>query len=257
MAKSKTTNVGKKTSSNGNAAPSKMLVTFLLDRSGSMQACKGATIEGFNGYVATLQEEKETKILFTFLTFDTGSLDKIYVAEPIGKVAKLTEATYLPRGGTPLIDAAVKTIRATSAALNGGNDRVVVCIQTDGQENSSSEHTLEELRALIAEKAAAGWQFLFMGAGIDAYAQGAALGIPTANTMSYDHTQAATTDAAFTASARNTMSFGSGRAGSAAYSVSQRRAAGDRFWPARGDLKAPLASTPGSQRRKTVPDISF
>lgn len=215
------------------ATPSRTLVTFLLDRSGSMGSCKAATIEGFNAYVGSLKTEQETVIDFTFLTFDTGSLDKIYVAEPIANVALLTNESYQPRGGTPLIDASVKTINATDAALKqrDSNTRVVVCIQTDGYENASAEHTWEELQALIAAKTAAGWEFLFMGAGIDAYAQGARMGIGALNTMSYDHTRRETTVAAFAASARNSADFGAARAMSTSYSAGQRLAAGDRFDP--------------------------
>lgn len=213
-------------------ASTKTVVTFLLDRSGSMQAIKDATIEGFNGYIDGLKEEKETDISFTFLTFDTGSLDKVCVAEPISTVKPLTHASYQPRGGTPLIDASVKTIRATEAALNGSakKTRVVVCIQTDGHENASSEHTAEELRALVAQKQGEGWEFLFMGAGIDAYSQAAVMGIGALNTMSYDHTDLRATRSAFVASSLNTRAYGSARAESASYSVGQRKSAGDAHW---------------------------
>ncbi len=55
---------------------------------------------------------------------------------------------------------------------------MVICIQTDGLENASTEHTWAELNLLIKEKAKLGWQFNFMGAGIDAYEQGRQMGIP-------------------------------------------------------------------------------
>lgn len=247
------------------------VVTFLLDRSGSMGAIKAATIEGFNGYVAGLKEEKETDISFTFLTFDTGSLDKLYVGEPIANVSPLTNATYQPRGGTPLIDAAVKTIRATESALNGsaGNAKVVVCIQTDGHENESTEHTWEELRGLVTKKTEEGWEFLFMGAGIDAYDQGARMGIGVMNTMSYDSHDLGATRAAFVASSANTRAYGAARAMSASYSVGQRRAAGDAHWdrqaaagkgilppkPVPQQSRPPVV--PSRVRRKTVPDLTF
>jgi hypothetical protein len=64
---------------------------------------------------------------------------------------------------------------------------VVICIQTDGQENSSTEHIWNELNALVKEKAALGWQFNFMGVGMDAYDQGARMGIAPAATVAYDH----------------------------------------------------------------------
>jgi uncharacterized protein YegL len=212
------------------------LVTFLLDKSSSMSICLDATIEGFNGYLATLQAEADADIDFTFLQFDTFSLDKVCVAMPVRDVRKLSRETYQPRGGTPLIDAAVKTIRAVEASLSSRSDkpRVVVCIQTDGEENSSRDHTWEELRTLIAAKTEQGWEFNFLGAGIDAYSQGARMGIAAMNTMSYDNTNLGSTREAFTASAMNASGYAAGRIATSAYSGEQRSASGDRFAGAHG-----------------------
>lgn len=226
------------------------IVTFLLDRSGSMDSCKPATIESFNAYLGGLQEETEAEISFTFLQFDTQSLDKICVAIPVSDAKRLTAATYLPRGGTPLIDAAVKTIHAVDASLAARSDKpkIVVCFQTDGHENASSEHTWEELRALVTQKTAEGWQFNFMGAGIDGYAQAAMMGVGAMNTMSYDHTNMGTTRAAFAASASNTRSFATGQSMSTAYSGVQRVNSGDRFGQAHGvGGVAPVATQVAAQ----------
>ena len=242
-------------------------VTFLLDRSGSMGLCKAATIEGFNAYLATLKAEREAEVSFTFLTFDTDSLDKVYVGEPVGNVAPLTDATYQPRGGTPLIDAAVKTIRATEAAALPGA-RVIVCLQTDGHENASTEHTWEELRALVTQKTAEGWEFLFMGAGIDAYDQGAKIGIGVLNTMSYNQHDAGATRAAFGAAATNSMEYASARANSTSFSARQRVASGDVHWnrydPAAAQPSAvglpagtSVSTGPLKTRRQTVADFTL
>lgn len=254
------------------------LVTFLLDRSGSMSACKAATIEAFNGYLGGLQAELDAKISFTFLQFDTGSLDKLCVAIPVSDARPLSDVTYQPRGGTPLIDAAVKTINAVAVALASRDDRpkVVVCIQTDGEENASTEHSWEELRGLITAKTEEGWQFNFMGAGIDAYDQGAKMGIGALNTVSYDSADLASTRSVFAASASNAASFSAGRSANTEYSMSQRAASGDRFWtggtpnvmpPAAQsiasaplDLSASSTSIPTpvkSARRLAVPNISL
>jgi hypothetical protein len=88
---------------------------------------------------------------------------------------------------------------------------VVICIQTDGQENSSTEHSWNELNALVKEKAALGWQFNFMGVGIDAYDQGARMGIAPAATVAYDHRDPQATRAVFAASAENTRDYALGR----------------------------------------------
>lgn len=225
------------------STPHRSIITFLLDRSSSMQTCKPATIEAFNAYLAGLQAEADAQIDFTFLQFDTVSLDKLCVGIPVKDARPLTDATYQPRRGTPLIDASVKTIKAVADALTKRDDkpRVVVCIQTDGEENSSRDHTWEELRTLIAAKQAEGWEFNFMGAGIDAYQQGAKMGIAAVNTVSYDSASLESTRSVFRATAENASAFSARRASGTAYSMSQRTAAGDRF---AGRLGATLAPTP-------------
>ncbi len=209
------------------------LVTFLLDRSGSMISIKPATIESFNAYLSGLQAEPDAEIFFTFLQFDSQSLDKIFVAIPVKDAIPLTSSSFLPRGGTPLIDAAVKTIHAVSASLEKRIDKpsVVICIQTDGEENSSREHTLEELNGLITAKTAEGWQFNFMGAGIEAYEQASRMGIMAANTVSYNAHSLAASRAAFAASASNAGSFSARRSTSTEYTSEQRRMSGDKFRP--------------------------
>lgn len=224
-----------------------MLVTFLLDRTGSMQSCRDATIEAYNAYVGTLKTDMP-ETLFTFLQFDSVSIDKVYVAEPIEKVELLTPMTYQPRASTPLIDAAVKTIKAVETALESRKDKpkVVVCFHTDGEENCSTEHTWDELNKLIKDKSAEGWQFNFMGAGIDAYKHAQKMGVAAVNTMSYNRNDLGQTKAAFVASAHSTTRFGSGFARSTAYSSAERSRAGDAFVPA--DLKVDLTVTAGAQK---------
>lgn len=218
------------------AARQHMLVTFLLDRTGSMHSCKEATIEAFNAYLKNLQDEdgkENTFTEFTFLQFDSSSIDKIAVAWPVKKVEFLNDSTYQPRASTPLIDAAWKTIKATETALTKRDDKpkVVVCIQTDGQENASTEHTMAELNQLVKEKTAEGWQFIFMGAGIDAYADASKYGFLAASTVSYDRNNAGRVKAAFVSASMNTRRFGSGQATNTNFSMKQRMASGDAFIP--------------------------
>jgi hypothetical protein len=210
------------------------IVTFLLDRTGSMEPIADDTIGAFNAYVDTLKAEA-TGIEFSLLLFDSQSLDKIHVGVPVGEVPPLTRKTYIPRATTPLIDAAYKTIKAMDAAVSKRTDtpKIVICIQTDGQENSSTEHTWIDLNALIKEKTTAGWQFIFMGVGLDAYEQGAKMGIIRGSTVAYN--PAPTPEGArmrasvFTASARNTAAFAAGRSHDTAYSLADKLGAGDQF----------------------------
>ena len=136
------------------------LVTFLLDETGSMESIKDDTIGGFNSYLGSLKAEA-APIDFTLIKFDSRRIEKVCVAVPVSQVAELTMESYQPGASTPLIDAAYKTIKAVEKSLTGSNPKVVVCIQTDGHENASTEHTWDELNALIKEKTAACWRQLF------------------------------------------------------------------------------------------------
>lgn len=208
---------------------SKTLVTFLLDRTGSMAGIKEDTIGAFNTYLEELQKEG-AGIEFTLLQFDSTSLDKICVRRPVKDVEPLNNENFVPRDMTPLIDAAYKTIEAVEKSLAAHPaDKVVVCILTDGQENASEDHTWKELAALIKKKRKAGWQFNFMGAGIDAYDQGARMGIKRGETVSYDSTNPMSTQAAFVATAANTRAYSSGVSGQTVYTDTQKAASGDRY----------------------------
>ncbi|SFP87348.1 hypothetical protein SAMN04488047_11564 [Tranquillimonas alkanivorans] len=144
----------------------------------------------------------------------------------------MTDEDYYPRGGTPLIDAACATIRAGADSLadagKAEGTKVVIAIQTDGMENQSVENSWEDLKALIGEKEEAGWELVFMGAGINAYNQGARMGISRAKTVSYGRDREAT-EAAFAATAHNTAAFASGEMASMDYSVDQKLRSGDRY----------------------------
>src|SRR5262249_45508957 len=245
------------------------LVTFLLDRSGSMGQIWDETIGGFNVYLETLQRGGDA-IKFTLLQFDTGGIDKCCVAEPVANVRRLDRASYQPRGGTPLIDAACKTIAAVEDSLAKYDTlpKVAICIQTDGEENSSCEHSWEELKRLVVVKTEKGWQFNFMGTGIDAYDQAARMGIAAASTMSTGRAQTEVR-ASFRAAAASSMRFARGRASTTAYSMSERRAAGDRFadkyltdgapQPQSLDLSQPaaVARRGASTKRQVIGDFSL
>lgn len=207
------------------------LVTFVLDRTGSMNLIKAATIESFNAYLAELRKSDDVK--FSLITFDTMGIDKVHFEADPKLVPDLTDASYQPRMGTNLIDASCITIHALEKALaaKDSKPKVVVCIQTDGEENASHLHTWEELRGLIDQKQKEGWQFNFMGAGIDAYQQASRMGIAAASTMSYDSSDLAKSRAAFTMSAGNTRSFAAGLSANTSYSLGQKQAAGDAFDP--------------------------
>ncbi len=150
---------------------SRTYINFLLDRTGSMQAIKDATIEAFNGFV-TNQSAQPGETFWTLTIFDSESIDRLYDALPGAQVPKLTPETYVPRASTPLLDAIGKTTHAALEHAKGrAYDRHVLVIQTDGHENASKEYGVEAVRKLLQEVEGCGWQIVYLGAGIDAFSE--------------------------------------------------------------------------------------
>ena len=99
------------------------IVSFLLDRTGSMEGIKDETISGFNGYLDALEREAGDLVAFTLLQFDSHSIDTLYTGAKLSEVARLTSETYQPRARTPLIDACVKTIKVTEETIARRRDK--------------------------------------------------------------------------------------------------------------------------------------
>ena len=164
-------------------------VSFLLDETGSMHSIKEDTIGGFNEYVDTLKKDGDD-IAFSLVSFNSNGTKSRYAAESIDAMPPLTDDNYRPAAMTPLIDASVKIIKATAKAVKKRKDNplVLVVIQTDGHENCSRKHTAAELAALVKEKTEAGWEFVFLGAGLDAFEAARSVGfrIDREKTVQYD-----------------------------------------------------------------------
>ena len=161
----------------------RVLVSVILDKSGSMSTKVQDVIGGFNLYLDELAKEPAVDYGFSLTLFDTV-VEMKYKAVPLAKVAKLDDASYRPSGNTALLDAIGNTVQTAST---DGFDKTIAVIMTDGEENSSREWTLHAIRELIKSKEAAGnWTFVFLGANLDAFAQGASLGVPMANAVRYD-----------------------------------------------------------------------
>ena len=169
----------------------KVLIFFLLDRSGSMQSIKDATVEGVNGF---LNSQKKTKDCMVTLNLFDGlagvEIQRIYSNIPIGDVPPMKPEEFVPRGSTPLYDAIQRTIAEADSIP--GKERVLFVIMTDGEENSSRETTNEKVFDLIGQKSKEGWEFVYLGANQDAYHVGKVLNIPAGNTLNYDSTQSGT-----------------------------------------------------------------
>jgi len=220
------------------------VVSFLLDETGSMESIKDDTIGGFNQYLDTLATDHPGKIEFTLVKFDSNKIEKVCVGVPLEQVEKLSNHNYKPGAGTPLIDAAYKTITATRELVEKRDDRpnVTVVMQTDGHENASTEHTNDDLFALIKDLTAKGWMFMFLGAGIDAYDQAGKWGISQATTVSYAR---ANTGQTMSAAARGTSAYaGTSDPLAAACTEEERKQMGE-------------TKTPDKPKTKIVDDLSL
>lgn len=153
-------------------------LVFIMDRSGSMSSLEEDTIGGFNSMI---RKQKEGEVLVSTVLFDTD-FETIHDRVPIEKVGKMTEEEYYTRGATALLDAVGMTIgdiraRQKKQPAAKRPEKTIFVIITDGYENSSTLYDYRDIKDLVQRQTNLGWEFLFLGANIDAFAEGAKLGI--------------------------------------------------------------------------------
>lgn len=203
-----------------------LAVELLLDRSGSMNRIKKRVITGFNTFLKQQQEYGDNASL-TLVQFDSDGIDDVYVETPIREVAELSDKNFIPRGSTPLLEAAIKTITKTGERLaakaeEDRPDKVVFVFITDGEENASGiEYTKDVLRNMIEHQHDVyNWQFIYLGANQDAFAEASSYGIPMAGTANFVGVNA---DVAYAAMSSNFTEYrGSGQATSLNWTDAQR-----------------------------------
>ncbi|KAB2851610.1 MAG: VWA domain-containing protein [Hyphomicrobiaceae bacterium] len=167
-------------------ADNRLFVHVLLDRSGSMESCRDATIAAFNNYLDQLKEAWKTPARLSLTTFDSDGIDLVVDAEPVASVSPLTRETFVPRASTPLFDAVGATVARLDEATLSTAERVALVILTDGQENASREHTRDSIAKLLAGRHKdKGWLIMYLGANQDAWAEGAKMGLSRAQTIDY------------------------------------------------------------------------
>jgi uncharacterized protein YegL len=164
-------------------------LVFILDKSGSMSGLENDTIGGYNAMLKKQQEEPGEAIVTTVLFDDNYNLlhDRINIKG----IRPITEKEYFIGGSTALLDAIGQTIRKivnvqrhTSEEQQA--DKVLFVITTDGMENASHEYTYEKIKTTIEhQKEKYGWEFIFLGANIDAIATAARFGIGADRAANY------------------------------------------------------------------------
>lgn len=178
--------------------PDRRHIAIVLDRSGSMTQVKDDTEGGLRAFLAE-QAKAPGDTVVSLYQFD-DSYDVVYENTAL---ADVPEFELKPRGMTALLDAVGKTISTLGEQLAAMHEaqrpgEVVMVILTDGQENRSTEYTLDTVKAQITrQRDSYGWQFVFLGADQDAFAAAGGMGIAAATTLSYGsaHTEASMTSA--------------------------------------------------------------
>jgi uncharacterized protein YegL len=173
-------------------------ITVVLDRSGSMQALTNETINGFNEFINS-QKKLDTEVKVTLIQFDHEYIIN-YEAVNINRVPALNMMTYVPRGGTALLDAIGKTIKMTKnrhklMGETDAPDKTMIVIITDGYENSSTKYTAEIIFKKIKKmEEKRGWEFIYLGANQDAIRVAGNYGIESKRAMSYAFDKTGTSD---------------------------------------------------------------
>lgn len=158
-------------------------VIFILDRSGSMAHLTEDTIGGFNSFILK-QMEEPGELKLTTILFD-DKYEVLHNGLNVKDVAMLTKSDYWARGMTALLDAVGRTIDDVGMRLDKTPEdqrpgKVLVVITTDGLENASRKYSVDAVRQLIElQTNVYKWQFIFLGANIDAVATAKGLGINT------------------------------------------------------------------------------
>lgn len=155
-------------------------LVFILDRSGSMTGLETDTIGGFNAMIKKQQKEEGEAVITTVLFDDQYELLHDRIA--LEGVRPLTKKEYYVRGYTALYDAVGKTILKINSVQKNTKEearaeKVLFVIITDGYENASREFTIQMVKKLIEEQKKEGWEFIFLGANIDAVETAGSLGI--------------------------------------------------------------------------------
>lgn len=165
-------------------------LVFILDRSGSMSGLESDTIRGFNSLLTKQKAETGDANITTVLFDDKYEL--LHDRYNIRKISNITENEYFVRGTTALLDAIGKTINKMGnaqkyAANEERAEKVMFVIITDGMENASMEHSYDQIKKMIdRQKKKYEWEFIFLGANIDAVETAGRFGIAEDRVANYN-----------------------------------------------------------------------
>ena len=165
-------------------------LVFILDRSGSMAGLEEDTIGGFNAMIEK-QRKEEGECFVSTVLFDNVS-EVLHDRVKLSEILPMTDKEYTVRGGTALIDALGGAIRHVGnihkyARREDVPAHTMFIITTDGMENASYKYTSDQVKNMIErQKEKYGWEFLFIGANIDAVETAARYGIGKDRAVNYN-----------------------------------------------------------------------
>ena len=171
-------------------------IVFVLDRSGSMSGLEAGTIGGFNSLIKKQRKEKGEALVSTVLFDDECNV--IHDRVPIADVRKLTEREYFVRGCTALLDAVGGAIQHIGNIHKYARDedrpeKTIFIITTDGMENASHRYNFQQVKKMVKRQTDKyGWEFLFLGANIDAIEAAGNIGIRASRAVTYRNDEAGT-----------------------------------------------------------------
>ncbi len=165
-------------------------VVFILDRSGSMSGLESDTIGGFNSMIEKQKKEEGEAFISTVLFDDRTEV--LYDRVPVGRVEPMNDSQYYVRGCTALLDAIGGAIRHIAnvhkyAREEDRPEKTLFIITTDGMENASRIYDYKKVKKMVEkEKEKYGWEFLFLGANIDAIEVAGRFGIGADRAVNYE-----------------------------------------------------------------------
>lgn len=167
-------------------------IICIIDRSGSMSIIKDDVIGGFDNF---MEEQKKLpgEARVTYIQFD-HEYEKVFENKSINEVTSIKDS-YIPRGWTALLDAVGETIarmgeRIDKTPEDEKPEQVIVVIFTDGYENASREYNKSQIKGMIEhQQNKYSWQFIFLGANQDSFAEAGSMGINANNIANFKSTK--------------------------------------------------------------------
>ena len=165
-------------------------LVMILDRSGSMSGLESDKIGGYNGMLKK-QRETEGEVLVSTVLFD-HNVEVLHDRVPLEKVTEISEKDYYVRGCTALLDAVGGAIHHIGnvhkyAREEDRPEKTIFVITTDGMENASRQYSYDRVKQMVErQKEKNGWEFLFLGANIDAIATAGRFGITADRAANYN-----------------------------------------------------------------------